>query len=95
MWLLQKHKRVELKASASIPRFLACIESCLLQLRRDLSDIPVLRQITETLGSEVWYNTVLILTHARSQGPLGPNNQPLPFDALTQTRAAMLSRAIQ
>ena len=37
----------------------------LVQLRRDLSDIPILRQITETLGSEVWYNTVLILTHAQ------------------------------
>lgn len=65
------------------------------QLRRDLSDIPVLRQITEMLGSEVWFNTLNLLTHARSPGPLGPNGQLLPFNTLSETRAAMLLRAIQ
>ena len=66
-----------------------------LQLRRDLSDIPLIRQITEVMGSEMWFNAILALTHATSQGPLDQNGQPLPFESFSQTRAAMLQRAVQ
>lgn len=65
------------------------------QLRRDFSDVPVIRLLTETLGSEVWFNTVLVLTHAASPGPLTPQGTYLPFETLSQTRAAMLQRAVQ
>jgi AIG1 family len=40
--------------------------------RRDQADLPVMRAVTEVLGPDVWFSTVLTLTHAGAPPPDGP-----------------------
>ncbi|XP_062108645.1 translocase of chloroplast 159, chloroplastic [Humulus lupulus] len=44
------------------------------------NDLPLLRSITRCLGSSIWKNTIVILTHAASVPPDGPSGLPLSRD---------------
>ncbi|KAG9130387.1 hypothetical protein Leryth_004394 [Lithospermum erythrorhizon] len=40
---------------------------------RDFSDMPLLRTITDTFGPSIWFNAIVVLTHAASAPPEGPS----------------------
>lgn len=57
-------------------------------VRRDFGDLPLLRSITEMFGASMWFNTIVVLTHASTAPPEGPNGQiryarPRPLPRLT------------
>lgn len=58
--------------------------------RRDLADLPVMRAVTDVLGPDVWFSTVLTLTHASVPPPDGPNGQPLAPDVYFQQRGGQV-----
>lgn len=64
-------------------------------MRRDMSDIPLLRQLTEVLGSEMWFSAMVLMTHATAQGPMTPDGSYLPYDSQSQMRAQLFQRAVQ
>ncbi|KAF7064179.1 hypothetical protein CFC21_070582 [Triticum aestivum] len=59
------------------------------------SDYPLLKLITDTLGSSIWFNTVLVMTHCSSSPPEGPDGHPLEYDAYTRYCKNVVERHIQ
>ncbi|KAJ0093471.1 hypothetical protein Patl1_25065 [Pistacia atlantica] len=58
---------------------------------RDANNFPLLRLITSSLGSSIWQNAIVCLTHAASDPPEGPSGSPLSYEVFV----AQQSRAIQ
>ncbi|KAK6120854.1 hypothetical protein DH2020_045396 [Rehmannia glutinosa] len=54
---------------------------------RDFGDMPLLRTITEIFGPSIWFNAIVVLTHAASAPPEGPNG--------TATRSHVVQQAIR
>ncbi|KAK4788000.1 hypothetical protein SAY86_019319 [Trapa natans] len=63
-------------------------------LTRDLNDLPLLRTITSALGSSIWKNAVVTLTHAASAPPDGPSGSPLNYDAFVTHRSHIVQQSI-
>lgn len=61
---------------------------------RDLNDLPLLRTITSALGSSIWRNAVVTLTHAASAPPDGPSGSPLNYDAFVTQRSHVVQQSI-
>ncbi|KAK4758644.1 hypothetical protein SAY87_019945 [Trapa incisa] len=61
---------------------------------RDLNDLPLLRTITSTLGSSIWKNAVVTLTHAASAPPDGPSGSPLNYDAFVSQRSHIVQQSV-
>ncbi|KQJ91912.1 translocase of chloroplast 90, chloroplastic [Brachypodium distachyon] len=59
------------------------------------SDYPLLKLITDILGSSIWFNTVLVMTHCSSSPPEGPDGYPLEYDAYTRYCKNVVQRQIQ
>uniref|UniRef100_A0ACD5Y5R2 Uncharacterized protein n=1 Tax=Avena sativa TaxID=4498 RepID=A0ACD5Y5R2_AVESA len=59
------------------------------------SDYPLLKLITDILGSSMWFNTVLVMTHCSSSPPEGPDGYPLEYDAYTRYCKNVVQRHIQ
>lgn len=66
----------------------------LVQVRRDQSDIPVLRALTNSLGAAMWFNCILVLTHAAAAPP-DNNNGPMTYDVYANQRCHTLQQAIR
>jgi hypothetical protein len=47
---------------------------------RDYGDLPLLRTITKTFGSDTWFNAIIVITHATFSPPYGPNGTPLIYE---------------
>ncbi|URE35515.1 Translocase of chloroplast [Musa troglodytarum] len=47
---------------------------------RDYGDGPLLQTITNIFGTSIWFNAIVILTHAASAPPEGPNGSPLSYE---------------
>ncbi|OMO92820.1 Avirulence induced family protein [Corchorus olitorius] len=68
---------------------------------RDFGDMPLLRTITEIFGPSIWFNAIVVLTHAASAPPDGPNDSEdeseydelPPFKRLTKAQLEKLSKA--
>ncbi|KAJ4965258.1 hypothetical protein NE237_017107 [Protea cynaroides] len=45
------------------------------------SDFPLLKLITDVFGPAIWFNTLLVMTHASSALPEGPNGHPVSYDS--------------
>ncbi|XP_077226560.1 avirulence induced gene (AIG1) family protein [Tasmannia lanceolata] len=45
------------------------------------SDFPLLKLITDILGSTIWFNTILVMTHSSSALPEGPDGYPVSYEA--------------
>lgn len=45
------------------------------------SDFPILKLITEVLGSAIWFNTILVMTHSSSATPEGPDGYPVNYES--------------
>ncbi|XP_065861313.1 translocase of chloroplast 159, chloroplastic [Euphorbia lathyris] len=61
---------------------------------RDLNDLPLLKSITSSLGSSVWRNAVVTLTHAASAPPDGPSGSPLSYEVFVAQRSHVVQQSI-
>ncbi|CAN0928277.1 Translocase of chloroplast 159, chloroplastic [Linum grandiflorum] len=61
---------------------------------RDLNDLPLLKSITAHLGSSIWRNAIVTLTHAASAPPDGPSGAPLSYDVFVAQRSHVLQQSI-
>ncbi|KAJ9171840.1 hypothetical protein P3X46_015149 [Hevea brasiliensis] len=61
---------------------------------RDLNDLPLLRSITSSLGSSIWRNAVVTLTHGASAPPDGPSGSPLSYEVFVAQRSHMVQQSI-
>ncbi|TVU51333.1 hypothetical protein EJB05_02752 [Eragrostis curvula] len=59
------------------------------------SDYPLLKLMTDILGSSMWFNTVLVMTHCSSAPPEGPDGYPLEYNAYTRYCKNVVQRHIQ
>ncbi|PKA62248.1 Translocase of chloroplast 159, chloroplastic [Apostasia shenzhenica] len=62
---------------------------------RDFNDLPLLRSITSTLGSSIWFNAIVALTHAASAPPDGPNGSPLGYEVFVAQRSHVVQQSIR
>lgn len=62
---------------------------------RDLNDLPLLKSIASTLGSSIWFNAIVALTHAASAPPDGPNGTPLSYDVFVAQRSHIVQHSIR
>ncbi|CAA2963639.1 translocase of chloroplast 90, chloroplastic-like [Olea europaea subsp. europaea] len=44
-------------------------------------DFPLLKLITELLGPELWFNTILVMTHSSAALPEGPDGYPVSYNS--------------
>ncbi|CAJ1938370.1 unnamed protein product [Sphenostylis stenocarpa] len=61
---------------------------------RDMNDLPMLRSITSVLGSSIWRNVIVTLTHAASAPPDGPSGAPLSYDVFVAQRSHIVQQTI-
>ncbi|XP_022862050.1 translocase of chloroplast 159, chloroplastic-like [Olea europaea var. sylvestris] len=61
---------------------------------RDLTDLPILKSITTYLGSSIWHNVIIALTHAASTLPDGPSGNPLSYDAFVAQQSRVVQQLI-
>ncbi|CAL9146759.1 unnamed protein product [Musa hybrid cultivar] len=62
---------------------------------RDYGDGPLLRTITSIFGASIWFNAIVILTHAASAPPEGPNGSPLSYETFVSQRSHVVQQAIR
>ncbi|XP_057456581.1 translocase of chloroplast 120, chloroplastic [Lotus japonicus] len=62
---------------------------------RDFSDMPLLRTITEIFGPSIWFNAIVVLTHAASAPPDGPNGTASSYDTFVTQRSHVVQQAIR
>ncbi|KAK8947269.1 hypothetical protein KSP39_PZI006865 [Platanthera zijinensis] len=62
---------------------------------RDFNDVPMLRMITSVLGSSIWNNVIITLTHAASTFSDGPDGSQLCYEAVVAGRSRDIQRSIQ
>ncbi|CAI9758929.1 unnamed protein product [Fraxinus pennsylvanica] len=58
-------------------------------------DFPLLKLITDHLGHEIWFNTILVMTHSSSALPEGPNGYPVSFDSYVTHCTDLMQHYIQ
>ncbi|OMO61353.1 Translocon at the outer envelope membrane of chloroplast [Corchorus olitorius] len=61
---------------------------------RDLNDLPLLKSITNSLGSSIWKNAIVTLTHAASAPPDGPSGSPLSYEVFVAQRSHVVQQSI-
>ncbi|XP_039809948.1 translocase of chloroplast 159, chloroplastic-like isoform X3 [Panicum virgatum] len=64
-------------------------------LSRDLNDLPLLKTITAVLGSSIWFNAIVALTHAASAPPEGLNGAPMTYEVLMAQRSHIIQQSIR
>ncbi|XP_072966475.1 translocase of chloroplast 101, chloroplastic-like [Typha angustifolia] len=62
---------------------------------RDFNDLPLLRSITSTLGSSIWFKTIIALTHAAAPPPYGPSGSQLSYDMFVAKRSHLVQQALR
>ncbi|GMH13540.1 hypothetical protein Nepgr_015381 [Nepenthes gracilis] len=62
---------------------------------RDFGDAPLLRTITEIFGPSIWFNAIVVLTHAASAPPEGPNGTASTYDTFVTQRSHAVQQAIR
>lgn len=62
---------------------------------RDFSDLPLLKIITETFGAAIWFNAIVVLTHASSAPPDGANGTPLSYEMFMAQRSQIVQHSIR
>ncbi len=63
--------------------------------RSDFGDLPLLRTITNTFGAAVWFNAIVVLTHASTAPPDGPNGQPINYEMYITQRSHIVQQTIR
>ncbi|KQK03277.1 translocase of chloroplast 132, chloroplastic [Brachypodium distachyon] len=62
---------------------------------RDYGDVPLLQTISKIFGASVWFNAIVVLTHAASAPPDGPNGIPLSYEMFVTQRSHVVQQAIR
>lgn len=62
---------------------------------RDLGDVSMLRTITDVFGAPLWFNAIVVLTHAGSAPPDGPNGAALSYDMFVTQRTHIVQHMIR
>lgn len=62
---------------------------------RDNCDVPLLQTITKVFGASVWFNAIVVLTHAASAPPDGQNGIPLSYEMFVTQRSHVVQQAIR
>ncbi|KAG6411957.1 hypothetical protein SASPL_124613 [Salvia splendens] len=62
---------------------------------RDFGDMPLLRTITETFGPSIWFNAIVVLSHAASAPPEGPNGTATSYDMFVTQRSHVVQQAVR
>ncbi|KAG2539535.1 hypothetical protein PVAP13_9NG479900 [Panicum virgatum] len=62
---------------------------------RDNGDVPLLQTITKVFGASVWFNAIVVLTHAASAPPDGLNGIPLSYEMFVTQRSHVVQQAIR
>ncbi|XP_043712551.1 translocase of chloroplast 120, chloroplastic-like isoform X2 [Telopea speciosissima] len=62
---------------------------------RDFGDMPLLRTITEIFGPSIWFNAIVVLTHAASAPPDGPTGTASSYETFVTQRSHMVQQAIR
>ncbi|XP_071702047.1 translocase of chloroplast 120, chloroplastic-like [Rutidosis leptorrhynchoides] len=62
---------------------------------RDFGDLPLLRTITDIFGQSIWFNAIVVLTHAASAPPEGPNGTATSYDMFVTQRSHVVQQAIR
>lgn len=57
--------------------------------------MPLLRTITDVFGPKIWFNAIVVLTHAASAPPDGPNGNPLTYEMFVTQRSHVVQQAIR
>jgi GTP-binding protein EngB required for normal cell division len=63
--------------------------------RSDAADLPLLKQITSTFGQAVWFNAIVVLTHASAAPPDGANGQPISYEMYVAQRSHIVQQTIR
>ncbi|EXB74781.1 Translocase of chloroplast 159 [Morus notabilis] len=58
------------------------------------NDLPMLKSITKSLGSEIWQKTIVTLTHSASSPPDGPLGLPLSHDIFVARKSRAVLQSI-
>ncbi|KAH9623089.1 hypothetical protein KSS87_013866 [Heliosperma pusillum] len=61
---------------------------------RDLNDLPLLKTISNSLGTSIWRNAIITLTHASSAPPDGPSGTPLSYEVFVAQRSHIVQQSI-
>ncbi|KAL0928012.1 hypothetical protein M5K25_002245 [Dendrobium thyrsiflorum] len=59
---------------------------------RDFNELPILQMITNVLGSSIWFNAIIALTHAASASPDGSS---LSYEGFVLQRSKVVQQLIQ
>nr|XP_043638826.1 translocase of chloroplast 120, chloroplastic [Erigeron canadensis] len=62
---------------------------------RDSGDMPLLRTITDIFGQSIWFNAIVVLTHAASAPPEGPNGTATSYDMFVTQRSHVVQQSIR
>nr|GMC95485.1 translocase of chloroplast 120, chloroplastic-like [Ipomoea batatas] len=62
---------------------------------RDYGDMPLLRTITNIFGSSIWFNAIVVLTHAASAPPEDTNGTATSYDVFVTQRSLVVQQAIR
>ena len=62
---------------------------------RDLNDLPLLKTITSVLGSSIWFNAVVALTHAASDPPEGLDGALVTYEVSVAQRSHVIHQSIR
>jgi GTP-binding protein EngB required for normal cell division len=63
--------------------------------RSDAADLPLLKQITNTFGQAIWFNAIVVLTHAAAAPPDGANGQPISYEMYVAQRSHIVQQTIR
>lgn len=62
---------------------------------RDESDLQLLRMITDTFGASVWFNAIVVLTHASKAPPENAAGQQINYEQYTSQRSQMVQQVLR
>ena len=63
-------------------------------VRRQSADLHALQMVSEVLGSSVWFNSILVLTHAGEPVPEGPSGEQ-GYEQWVQRRSNALQQSVR
>eukprot|EP00250_Pteridium_aquilinum_P016595 c23183_g1_i2 orf=401-2587(+) len=62
---------------------------------RDYGDLLLLQTITDTFGAAVWFNAIVVFTHAASAPPDGANGAPVNYEMFVAQRSHVVQQTIR
>lgn len=62
---------------------------------RDFNDLPLLKSITSTLGSGIWFNAIVALTHGGSAPPENADGSSISYDGFVAQRSHIVQHSIR